>query len=564
MAGSARRPAADADGCVRDYMDVPSPSIRWTVHAGAETTSEQVSSAHIEYALRDAEVVKDNPYRTIYRVHAAGNDWHIKHCKVRGLRAWLREWLRPAKAKLEYRQLSEAWRRGVPTVAPVAFGIARAPLPSDSYLVTRTVDGATPLNAFLEANVTAFGEGTRRVRLAQTLGTFVAAIHHAGLNHPDLHPGNILVRVIDEAPEFFLIDLHDSRFGGPLSRRASLQNLTLFNRWFALRTHRTDRLRFWRAYVVERFRLARRSVLDWDDCRPLEDQTRRSNLRFWRSRIARSLGASRHFVRVRGAGAAGYMPRGVPIAELDELLGDPDGPFRDPSRDVIKDSPSSTVAEITRTVNGLPTRLIYKRFRTRSVWQRLASLFRKTKCMRSWLLGNAFLDCLLPTARPLAVIERRRFGIAGEGYLLMERIERAIDLRIAINEQGPKARRIELVARLIRKLHERGWSHRDLKAANILLAPDEIGTERAWFIDLVGAKRPLWLSQSRRMRDLTRLNASFLDAGSLSLTNRLRFLLCYLNAALVGRAGWKDWWRGIGRRSLEKAAKNRARGRPLA
>src|SRR5262245_20554993 len=288
MAATAWRQAIGTDRCVRIFMDVPSPSIRWTAR------SECLAVEDISCALHKAEVVKDNPYRTIYRVHAAGYDWHIKHCKVRGVRAWLREWLRPAKAELEFRQLSEAWRRGVPTIEPLAFGKMPAPLPADSYLVTRTVDKAAPLNSFLE-NLPAIGR-SQRIRMAQLLGTFVAAIHHAGLNHPDLHPGNILVRMIDENPEFSLIDLHNVSFGRPLSRRARLRNLVLFNHWFALRTHRTDRLRFWRNYIVERFRLAQQSVMDWNDCRTLEHRTRSSNLRFWRSRITRCVGASRHFV----------------------------------------------------------------------------------------------------------------------------------------------------------------------------------------------------------------------------------------------------------------------------
>ncbi len=546
--------------------------IRWTVRPGSATEAWGESGAQFEHTLREADVVKDGPFRTIYRVHFASNDWHVKHCKVRGLRAWLREWLRPAKAELEFRQIDEAWRRGVPTVDAVAFGVTPAHLPSDSFLVTHTVAGAVPLNRFLEAQLDSCCEPKRRIDFAALLGSFLARIHHAGLKHPDLHPGNILVRYDSGMPKFFLIDLHDVSFGRPLSRRASRRNLTVFNRWFSLRTHRSDRLRFWRAYVVERLRLDKQLVVDYCDCRGLENDTRTSNLRFWRNRLTRSLGVSRHFVRIRGTGATGYMPRALHIEELDKLLTDPDAPFRDPTNRLRKDSPSSTVAEIVLTVNGSEKNLIYKRFRSRSSWQRLASLFRRTKCLKSWLVGNAFLDCLLPTARPLAAFERRRFGLAGDGYLLMEKIEHAIDLRQAIEkfDKSPAARRheiikrrLDLVARLIRQLHERGWSHRDLKAANILLAPDPNGIERAWFVDLVGAHRPPWLSKNRRMRNLARLNASFLDPTSLSRSDRLRFLFCYLNSAFVGRAGWKNWWRGIGRRTLEKVAKNRERGRLL-
>ena len=217
--------------------------------------------------------------------------------------------------------------------------------------------------------------------------------------------------------------------------------------------------------------------------------------------------------------------------------------------------------------DGSPRNAIYKRFRVRSLSRAAAALVRRSKCMRSWLLGNAFLDCLLPTARPLAAFERRRFGLAWDGYLLTEMIAGAIDLRQTVDSIDSRRQlqaRIELVARLIRTLHERGWSHRDLKAPNILLAPSNDGVERAWFIDLVGASRPFWLTRRRRMRDLARLNASFIDRPGLSRTDRLRFLLCYLNSALIGRGDWKVWWTGIARATEGKMEKNRKRGRPLA
>lgn len=536
--------------------------IHWTSLPKDPAALRECGAAIDQVRSGQTEIVKDGPYRTIHRVHLDSNDLHVKHCKVRGVRAWLREWLRPAKAKLEFRKLAEALRRNVPTIQPVAYGVASR-LPGDSYLVTRTVTGAMPLSQFL-GGIKGPIPPRRRMNLAVSLGEFLARAHHAGLLHPDLHPGNILIRITEGAPDFFLIDLHDARIGRSLSPRASLANLVVFNRWFSLRSSRTDRLRFWRAYVIERARLAGRMVVDYFACRELERRTGKSNVRFWRRRLTRSLGGSRHFVAIAGPAATGFVPRRHELDELQQLLTDLDAPFRHPQARILKDSPSSTVAEIPLSVNGAPQTVIYKRFRCRSRWQALRSLIRRTKCLRSWMLGHAFLDCLLPTARPLAAFERRRRGRARDGYLITEKIENAIDLRQAFQQPPKRRERIELAARLIRQLHERGWSHRDLKAPNILLAPDACGVEHAWFIDLVGAHRPIWLSPRRRMRDLARLNASFLDAGCLSRADRLRFLLCYLNAGLHGRKNWKGWWRGIGELVERKVAKNHRRGRPLA
>src|SRR5262245_40596990 len=193
-----------------------------------------------------ATVVKDRPERTIFRVHLAGRDLHVKQCKVRGWRAWLRERLRAPKARLEYSKLLLATARRVPTAPPIGCGIGSA----ESILVTSTVVGAVPLTEWLAV----LHAPRERFAAAVALGRFMARVHHAGLLHPDPHPGNFLVRGAEQ-PELFLLDLHDAHFGRQASERASLVNLVLLNRWFILRANRTDRLRFWRAYVVERMHM---------------------------------------------------------------------------------------------------------------------------------------------------------------------------------------------------------------------------------------------------------------------------------------------------------------------
>ena len=91
----------------------------------------------------------------------------------------------------------------------------------------------------------------------------------------------------------------------------------------------------------------------------------------------------------------------------------------------------------------------------------------------------------LPTPRPLAVLHRRHFGLLQEGYLLVETVADAADLHTAANclanltatERRLQLRyRIEQIARLVRELHRRHVSHRDLKAMNILIAPVATGT----------------------------------------------------------------------------------------
>ena len=84
-----------------------------------------------------------------------------------------------------------------------------------------------------------------------------------------------------------------------------------------------------------------------------------------------------------------------------------------------------------------------------------------------------------------------------------------------------------------------------------------------WLIDLVGVRRHGKLERRRAVQNLARLNTSFVAAGGLSLTDRLRFLRVYLGWGLYGREGWKLWWNEVRAMTRAKVERNRRSGRVL-
>jgi tRNA A-37 threonylcarbamoyl transferase component Bud32 len=258
---------------------------------------------------------------------------------------------------------------------------------------------------------------------------------------------------------------------------------------------------------------------------------------------------------------------------LDRLLNDPDQPFQRGDAKRLKDSRSSSVVELrpTTTVHGKP--LIFKRFAVTHWRDPLISLLRATPALRSFVQGHGLSLRCLPTARPLAVLHRQRHGLRYEGYLLTEKIENALDLLAFIqrlretDEDEGRAllrRLIAEVARLVCTLHQRRMSHRDLKAAN-LLVQTESATQalRVWFIDLVGVVRQRRLRRGRRVQNLARLHTSFHAHPQVTRTDKLRFLRVYLRWSLRSKLGWKTWWRQIEKATREKIARNLRKGRPL-
>jgi tRNA A-37 threonylcarbamoyl transferase component Bud32 len=517
-----------------------------------------------------ARVVKDGPHRTVYRVVLPEVDCYVKHCRVYDGRAWLRECVRPAKARGEYERCLAVAARGVATVTPLAVGEAPGPRPGDSFLITQTLD-AEPLGTFIERALPALEPARRarlRQRLAVALARFLARLHGAGVTHDDLHPNNLLLILgAADEPRLHLIDLHAVRLGAPLGRRARRDNLVVLNRWFVMRVSRADRLRFWKAYSVLSTQY---SVLGTDAARDLEERTWRSNLRFWKARDRRCLESNRYYRPVRSAVAVGHAVTDLHRAALDALAADPDAPFRRPGAVLLKDSPSSTVAEFDLPHGG--GRVIWKRFRVTSPADPLTALLRRTPALRSWVHGHGLRERCLPTPRPLLVLHRRRLGLVWEGYLLTEKVPDAEELSrhvagLRTVPEGERRRRlralIEQLARLVRELHRREVAHRDLKAANVLVQRTPAGPA-LWLIDLVGVTRHRALSRRRRLQNLTRLHVSFHRHPLLTRTDKLRFLRTYMGWGLHGKQGWKDWWRVIAAATLDKVLKNARNRRQLS
>jgi tRNA A-37 threonylcarbamoyl transferase component Bud32 len=398
----------------------------------------------------------------------------------------------------------------------------------------------------------------------------VAHLHAAGITHHDLHANNILVALRCQEPCFYLIDLDAARLGPPLGWRARRKNLVILNRWFVLRASRSDRLRFWQAYAESLpFDCARTRG---EAGRDLEERTWRSNVRFWQARDRRCLESNRRYRPVRSATASGHAVVNLDDETVAALLADPDEPFSRRGVVLLKNSRTSTVAEFDLPVDGLPRRVVWKRFRLNSRRELLGHQLVRPPALRSWVFGHGLRERCLPTPRPLLVLHSRRHGLRCEGYLLTEKVAAAEELSrhvaglLALPEEDARSRLrqlIEQVARLVRELHRRQLAQRDLKAANILVQKTAQGPA-LWLIDLVGVTRHRRLTRRRRVQNLARLHVSFVRNAALTRTDWLRFLRSYLAWNVGGKEGWKDWWQAMAAATERKVIKNAHNGRVLA
>lgn len=224
-------------------------------------------------------------------------------------------------------------------------------------------------------------------------------------------------------------------------------------------------------------------------------------------------------------------------------------------QDLIKTSATTTVCRVRLPLDdGRHIEAVCKRGRSRYRRKRLLNVFRTSRPMRTWRRARYLLSCHIPTARPLAVVEKRRFGLLFDSLLITEYLPNTVDLESVLTVRmrglGPhqaytvKAQVVEALTAFLLKLRSAGLYHRDLKALNVIVQYNPGAEPQICLVDLDGIQRT-WFSETRGwMRMLMRLNVSVDGFRRVTLADRLRLLLSFLEG--IGcRSEWKQTWRAL-------------------
>jgi len=126
------------------------------------------------------------------------------------------------------------------------------------------------------------------------------------------------------------------------------------------------------------------------------------------------------------------------------------------------------------------------------------------------------------------------------------------------------ARCAESLGRLVGRLHAGGISHRDLKAANLLVVPPRDGADasslKTYLIDIDGMRVRRRLRSGRRAANLARLATGLEAHPWLTPSISCRFLRAYASAFPPGTIAWRPLWRAVQRRTRRLIRRMRRRG----
>jgi len=538
------------------------------------------------------QLVKQGRGRTIFRFEAAGKTYYVKDYGGSGLCRRVRALLGGGPGRREWDALEAARAAGLDV--PEAVALARGPAerlvtagvpgePLDEYLFSRYFEpragdppypGARPpelVAVFRRRRVP--NEGTVDPKaLAWRLADVVARLAEARLYLPDLHPGNILISGGAGTWRLWLVDLAEAVRPAPAD---------------AVRRHLVQLEHFFEpiASLVERMRCHHRVIQllgDGPDARQVALGTSAYRRRFYRRRDRRTRRESKYFRRVaagdwRGwatADRAGVLERLLEAGPVVENIshyraGDPTASA---GTKIVKEGRTAGVWRVALDAEKKDGEsLFFKRHKRASGLgrSRSAAAFRK---------GHALLVRGIATARPAGAVDRRRGLWLTDTLLATEPVdgEPLSDWLRAGPPATERRRMARRLAHLVRRMHEAGFSHRDLKAPNILVAPAHGPGAQPVLVDLDGLAPVGRVSARRRAQNLMRLSVSLDEWGVARATDRLRFLRAYLAPAgclapitTRRRRGLAEpgdrlrgWWRRIARLSEKKreALRRKARG----
>ena len=466
--------------------------------------------------------------------------------------------LRAAKTRSAHEWLALHRARSLGVSVPRPLGIAQCEtgqIVRESLLIVEDLpDDATQLDLSLDRkSVTAPQEPGS---VWSCIAFAVARMHARGLIHNELFSKHVFIGTRDDLPSPFnwrvhFLDLESAQFPTRITLHHRARELATFRATIPLHAlSHSGWNAFLHAYVAAsphcvRFEPLRKATIRWQR---IIRRNRRvtGSLYAWAERnpslpplpleeeslVVPGQGRERHLVH-------GDYRRSLAEAGLRSVL---DFLYYEDVAVHIKRRRS--IARLQLNVNGERQTFFMKRHAPKTFREILLDLLRTGRAMSPALHECVNVNLLrakgIPTLPVVAGGEEVKRFRAGRSYLLTREIDDAQPLDTFLRARPAGGHQlvreiIGLLARMARRFHVAGFHHQDFYLNHVFVRLDKDGRPGLFLLDLQRMCRPWILRRRWIIKDLGQLDYS---AGrvSLSRTDRLRFIMTYLNISTLARS----------------------------
>ncbi|GEM_PF-2093540 len=456
--------------------------------------------------LPGAAILRENRSRRLISLPLPGgvNGFAKLFLRKEGLQLLLDQ-LRP-KAVREASALLAAEGVGVGVPRPVAFAVGYGPEVA-GVLVTEALPDAQPLQQVLERSGRLLrGEAFRARRaLLRRLGELAARLEEAGWRHGDLHTGNILLSPPTLEGRPYVIDWQRARRG-----RGFPPDLVDLVYSLSQSVPATEQMAALRAGLPRTAtRGLRREVCGW---------VRWRKERHVESRTSRCLKSGTEFAVDVDQDAVVYRQRTVASEWLREAVREHDAAAARGA--LAKALPRRRLSRLQLPGPGESYPVYVKEY-IHTPLRRVANLLCGGPARCAWVAAQGLRWRGIRTPEALGLVEEGRRSL-----IVTREVASARPLAEAACEaaRGPhRAKRefLERLARWVRRIHEEGIWHPDLKANNVLA--DASGEFH--LLDLDRTRFVGYLTRARREKNLAQLCAAV--PRPVSRADRMRFWRVY-------------------------------------
>lgn len=322
--------------------------------------------------------------------------------------------------------------------------------------------------------------------LLETLMIELATQHVYGIVQKDLHFKNFLVA----KNTIYTLDGAQIEFKTPLlCKKKSLDHLARLLSQFGIGFEHYQKSLF------THYAKARAWLLKNEDFDELFQLIEKWDAIRWKKYAKKIFRESTDHKRIRINRLRGMCQRTMNNPDFQQFLANPDYLFTLETTQFLKRGCSSSV--IKTTFDG--KEYVVKRNNIKNGWHFLRRCFRRTRAAHSWLIAHKFALFNITTAKPIAFLDERRWGLRGKSYYITEYITGggAGDYLQNIEQEEKKYSMIGKIILLLKGIMRIGITHGDLKITNILINSEEQPT----IIDFDGAKEQ---SSKTRLKNIWR------------------------------------------------------------